>query len=192
MSTGNDANVSYDIVWTKDAIIPNLKHISSCLKHLMEHSDLNESLQNFDLLITLGQKQQELDLKEQKLKQQERKLMESNNAIKSKQFELELKEEQLKLQQIKIKEELKMLNNDKEVFELKKSQQKQQLALVLLQSKKNAESTQRLQQREQDLLQREAVLLQKEHDLYQKEKEISKMEAEAKLRNSAQQQFCRQ
>ena len=179
-----------EIILTKNAIAPNLKHITKCMEFLSGYSD-HDSFDNINKanawhenkrksvsLKAIEEKQLELKTKNEELKQTENDLYEKEQCLNDKELDLKNRRKTMDIEQMRYKRNLQQLADDQELFE---RQKQQQMALILLTAKKNTAYAVQLKQREKELLNREKSLLQREHALYQREKDVLHKEHKAKL-----------
>lgn len=177
-----------EIILTKDAIGPNLKHITRCMEFLSGYND-QESFENMDGIKWQQQQQQreqqllkekqcELKTKNEELKQTENELSEKEQYLNDKEEDLKNMHKTMDMEIKRYKRNLQQLTEDQELFE---RQKQEQMTLILFTAKKNTIYANQLKQREKELLNREKSLLQREHALYQREKALLHKEHKAKL-----------
>eukprot|EP01083_Nonionella_stella_P244630 851175_1 len=158
-----------EIILTPNAIQPNLKHLTKCMKYVLKQSQQQTEFMEINMGLNKSHKE-----KESKLHKIEQKLH-------SRELDLSTKEKSFHAQLRTYKQNKTLLENEKEILQKEQDQQKQLTLILTLQARKNQQYAIQLKQRESDLLKREENLMQRSHDLYTKEKELLQKEHKNKF-----------
>ena len=190
-----DQQMASDIILTKEAIVPNAKHITQLLQFLSDYNDISrfevspsEALrrQQSDRFasrnIAANASEQMLKMKDDRITQRESELNERAQTLNDREYELAQKQRTLMEREKRCTQNMTMLEADEELFDRRKRQQQQQLALIVAQSHKNTQCALQLEMRERQILARERQHLFQQNALAQREKSLLQREHALNLR----------
>merc|ERR1712173_84334 len=163
--TSDNSQMASDIILTKEAIIPNTKHITQLLQFLSEYNDIshfqttastqqryeqNDRFSTHNIAIRASERT--LKSREDRIKQKESELNDHKQSLNDLENELFEKQRTLTEREKKCNHKMAMMETDEELFERKRVHQQQQMELLTKQSHMNTRRDYELKQRELQIL----------------------------------------